>query len=192
MNRENEISDKPEYQLVVNKEDLIKWIKRIRERGLVCVDTETTSLDYMSARLVGISIAVDPQNAAYIPFGHDYLGAPAQLSEKYVLSELKPILEDKCIKKVGQNIKYDLSVLSQHGIDMQGVFFDTMLQSYVLDATATRHDMDTLAAKHLNYSTIKFEDIAGTGSSQLTFNQIPLEKAAPYAAEDADIIFAFI
>tara|TARA_X000000950_G_scaffold91231_1_gene114752 strand:- start:16359 stop:19112 length:2754 start_codon:yes stop_codon:yes gene_type:complete len=187
MNRENEIPDKPEYQLVVNKEDLIKWIKRIRERGLVCVDTETTSLDYMSARLVGISIAVDPQNAAYIPFGHDYLGAPAQLSEKYVLSELKPILEDKCIKKVGQNIKYDLSVLSQHGIDMQGVFFDTMLQSYVLDATATRHDMDTLAAKHLNYSTIKFEDIAGTGSSQLTFNQIPLEKAAPYAAEDADI-----
>lgn len=187
MNRENEIPDKPEYQLVVNKEDLIKWIKRIRERGLVCVDTETTSLDYMSARLVGISIAVDPQNAAYIPFGHDYLGAPAQLSEKYVLSELKPILEDKCIKKVGQNIKYDLSVLSQHGIDMQGVFFDTMLQSYVLDATTTRHDMDTLAAKHLNYSTIKFEDIAGTGSSQLTFNQIPLEKAAPYAAEDADI-----
>ncbi len=187
MTRENEIPNKPEYQLVVNKEDLNKWIKRIRERGLVCVDTETTSLDYMSARLVGISIAVDPQNAAYIPFGHDYLGAPAQLSEKYVLSELKPILEDKCIKKVGQNIKYDLNVLSQHGIDMQGVFFDTMLQSYVLDATATRHDMDTLAAKHLNYSTIKFEDIAGTGSSQLTFNQISLEKAGPYAAEDADI-----
>ncbi len=187
MTRENEIADKPDYQLVVNKEDLLKWIKRIRERGLVCVDTETTSLDYMSARLVGISVAVDPQNAAYIPFGHDYIGAPTQLSERHVLSELKPILEDRRIKKVGQNIKYDLSVFSQHGIDMQGVFFDTMLQSYVLDATATRHDMDTLAAKHLNYSTIKFEDIAGTGPSRLTFNQIPLEKAGPYAAEDADI-----
>ena len=187
MAKGNEIFDKAEYQIVMLKEDLQKWIKCIQEKGLVCVDTETTSLDYMLARLVGISIAVNPREAAYIPFGHNYLGAPEQLPESYVLSELKTILEDKHIKKVGQNLKYDLSVLSQHGIDMQGLLFDTMLQSYVLDATALRHDLDTLASKHLNYSTTKFEDIAGKGSSQLTFDQIPLEKAGPYAAEDADI-----
>tara|TARA_S200000501_G_C20863054_1_gene760699 strand:- start:592 stop:3345 length:2754 start_codon:yes stop_codon:yes gene_type:complete len=183
----SEILDEAIYQLVMQKEDLQEWIKRIREEGLVCVDTETTSLDYMLARLVGISIAINPREAAYIPFGHDYLGAPEQLPKSYVLAELKTILEDTHIKKVGQNLKYDLSVLSQHGIDVQGLLFDTMLQSYVLDATALRHDMDTLASKHLNYSTTKFEEVAGKGSSQLTFNQIPLEKAAPYAAEDADI-----
>ncbi len=187
ISEDSEILDEAIYHLVMQKEDLQEWIKRIRAEGLVCVDTETTSLDYMLARLVGISIAINPREAAYIPFGHDYLGAPEQLPKSYVLAELKTILEDTHIKKVGQNLKYDLSVLSQHGIDVQGLLFDTMLQSYVLDATALRHDMDTLASKHLNYSTTKFEEVAGRGSSQLTFNQIPLEKAGPYAAEDADI-----
>jgi DNA polymerase-1 len=162
-------------------------LEKIKNSSLVAVDTETTSLDYMRADLVGISIAVDLNEAAYIPFGHDYLGAPEQLNRDYVLDNIKPYLENKDIKKVGQNLKYDMSVLAQHGIDLQGIAFDTMLESYVLDSVATRHDMDSLALKYLDQTTISFSDVAGKGAAQLTFNQVALEEAGPYAAEDADI-----
>jgi DNA polymerase-1 len=141
----------------------------------------------MIADLVGISVAVEPGEAAYSPFGHDYLGVPEQLSRELVLATLKPLLEDPGIKKVGQNLKYDMSIFAQHGIALQGIEFDTMLESYVLDSVATRHDMDSLAEKYLGEQTIKFADVAGKGAGQLTFNQIALEIAGPYAAEDADI-----
>ena len=176
-----------DYQTVLTQQQLDSWVTKIKSAPLVAVDTETTSLDYMQAQLVGVCVAVEPGQAAYIPFGHDYLGAPAQLSQDTVLAQLKPLLEDPDIKKVGQNLKYDMSVLAQHGIDLQGVAFDTMLESYVLDSVATRHDMDSLAAEYLGETTISFSDVAGKGASQLTFNQISLEEAAPYAAEDADI-----
>lgn len=176
-----------DYQTVLTQQQLDSWVTKIKSAPLVAVDTETTSLDYMQAQLVGVCVAVEPGQAAYIPFGHDYLGAPAQLSQDTVLAQLKPLLEDPDIKKVGQNLKYDMSVLAQHGIDLQGVAFDTMLESYVLDSVATRHDMDSLAAEYLGETTISFSDVAGKGASQLTFNQVSLEEAAPYAAEDADI-----
>ena len=176
-----------DYQTVLTQQQLDSWVAKIKSAPLVAVDTETTSLDYMQAKLVGVCVAVEPGQAAYIPFGHDYLGAPAQLSQDSVLAQLKPLLEDPEIKKVGQNLKYDMSVLAQHGIDLQGVAFDTMLESYVLDSVATRNDMDSLAAEYLGETTISFTDVAGKGASQLTFNQVALEEAAPYAAEDADI-----
>ena len=176
-----------DYQTVLTQDHLDRWIEKIKTAELVAVDTETTSLDYMQARLVGISIAVAPGEAAYIPFGHDYLGAPDQLDKDLVLSQLKPLLESPEIKKVGQNLKYDMSVLAQHGIQLQGIAFDTMLESYVLDSVATRHDMNSLAEKYLDETTISFSEVAGKGAGQLTFNQIALELAAPYAAEDADI-----
>ena len=176
-----------DYQTVLTQQQLDSWVAKIKSAPLMAVDTETTSLDYMQAKLVGVCVAVEPGEAAYIPFGHDYLGAPAQLSQDSVLAQLKPLLEDPEIKKVGQNLKYDMSVLAQHGIDLQGVAFDTMLESYVLDSVATRHDMDSLAAEYLGETTISFTDVAGKGASQLTFNQVALEEAAPYAAEDADI-----
>ena len=176
-----------DYQTVLTQQQLDSWVTKIKSAPLVAVDTETTSLDYMQAQLVGVCVAVEPGQAAYIPFGHDYLGAPAQLRQDTVLAQLKPLLEDPDIKKVGQNLKYDMSVLAQHGIDLQGVAFDTMLESYVLDSVATRHDMDSLAAEYLGETTISFSDVAGKGASQLTFNQVSLEEAAPYAAEDADI-----
>ena len=153
----------------------------------MAVDTETTSLNYMVADLVGISLAVEAGEAAYIPFGHDYLGAPQQLPREMVLEAIKPILEDPQIKKVGQNLKYDTSVLAQHGIDLKGIAYDTMLESYVINSVATRHDMDSLAQHYLDVETTSFTEIAGKGASQLTFNQIALEQAGPYAAEDADI-----
>jgi DNA polymerase-1 len=176
-----------DYQTVLTQQQLDNWVAKIKSASLVAVDTETTSLDYMQAQLVGVCVAVEPGEAAYIPFGHDYMGAPAQLSKEAVLAQLKPLLEDPEIKKVGQNLKYDMSVLAQHGIDLQGVAFDTMLESYVLDSVATRHDMDSLSAEYLGETTISFTDVAGKGAFQLTFNQVPLEEAAPYAAEDADI-----
>jgi DNA polymerase-1 len=153
----------------------------------MAVDTETTSLNYMVADLVGISVAIEAGEAAYIPFGHDYLGVPQQLSRETVLEAIKPILEDPKIKKVGQNLKYDTSVLAQHGIDLKGIAYDTMLESYVINSVATRHDMDSLAQHYLEVETTSFTGIAGKGASQLTFNQIALEQAGPYAAEDADI-----
>ena len=176
-----------DYQIVLTEAHLEDWIKKIKAAELIAVDTETTSLDYMIADLVGISVAVEPGEAAYIPFGHDYLGVPEQLSRELVLATLKPLLEDPSIKKVGQNLKYDMSIFAQHGIALQGIEFDTMLESYVLDSVATRHDMDSLAEKYLGEQTIKFADVAGKGVGQLTFNQIALEIAGPYAAEDADI-----
>ena len=175
------------YEIVLDNQQFSTWLEKLENSPLIAVDTETTSLDYMIADLVGISIAVEPGNAAYIPFGHDYLGAPLQLSKVMVLNALKPILENPQIKKVGQNLKYDMSVLAQQGIDLRGVAFDTMLESYVLDSVATRHDMDSLAQHYLDKQTISFTDIAGKGASQLTFNQIALDQAGPYAAEDADI-----
>ena len=176
-----------DYQTVLTKKDFSEWLEKIKPATLVAVDTETTSLDYMRAELVGISIAVEANQAAYIPFGHDYLGAPDQLSKDYVLESIKPLLENPEIKKVGQNLKYDMSVLAQHGIQLQGIAFDTMLESYVLDSVATRHDMDSLALKYLDQTTTSFTDVAGKGAAQITFNQVPLEEAGPYAAEDADI-----
>jgi len=176
-----------DYETVLTEGQLSAWVERIKAADLVAVDTETTSLNYMVADLVGISIAVDAGQAAYIPFGHDYLGVPEQLSRDRVMAHLKPLLENPSIKKVGQNIKYDMSIFAQHGIALKGIEFDTMLESYVLDSVATRHDMDSLADKYLGEQTIKFTDIAGKGAGQLTFNQVALEEAGPYAAEDADI-----
>lgn len=176
-----------DYQTVLTEQQLAHWLQQLENCQLMAVDTETTSLDAMSAQLVGISIAVEAGQAAYIPFGHDYLGAPQQLAKDHVLAVLKPILENPQIKKVGQNIKYDTSVLAQQGIELQGIAFDTMLESYVFNTVASRHDMDSLAEHYLGHKTTSFSDIAGSGAAQLTFNQIDLERAGPYAAEDADI-----
>ena len=175
------------YETVLDEDTFARWLTAIEKAELFAVDTETTSLNYMEAEMVGISLAVEPFKAAYIPLAHDYLGAPAQLDRDQVLARLKPLLEDRERAKVGQNLKYDASVLAKYGIELQGIAFDTMLESYVLDSVATRHDMDSLALKYLGIGTIHFEDIAGKGAKQLTFNQIDLEQAAPYAAEDADI-----
>ncbi|MFM5465305.1 DNA polymerase I [Aeromonas simiae] len=176
-----------EYACVLDEAELDGWIERLKGAELFAFDTETTSLDYMEARIVGVSFAIEPGKAAYVPFGHDYLGAPVQLSEELVLGKLKPLLEDATQRKVGQNLKYDRNVLLNHGIELRGIAYDTMLESYVLNSTGSRHDMDTLAQKYLGVETITFESIAGKGVKQLTFNQIELEQAAPYAAEDADI-----
>ncbi|EOD53722.1 DNA polymerase I [Aeromonas molluscorum] len=176
-----------DYQCVLTEAEFDGWLAKLAAAELFAFDTETTSLDYMEARVVGVSFAIEPGKAAYVPFGHDYLGAPVQLTEAVVLGKLKPLLEDSTHLKVGQNLKYDRNVLLNHGIDLQGIAFDTMLESYVLNSTASRHDMDSLAKKYLGVDTISFEAIAGKGAKQLTFNQIELEQAAPYAAEDADI-----
>ena len=176
-----------DYQMIDTEEQLDIWLEKLKGANLLAVDTETTSLDYMEAELVGISFAIAAGQAIYIPFGHDYLGAPTQLAKDLVITKLKPILENPSLKKVGQNLKYDMSVLAQHGIFLAGIEFDTMLESYVVDSVATRHDMDSLAEKYLHEITTKFTDIAGKGVGQLTFNQVALEHAAPYAAEDADI-----
>ena len=175
------------YETILDSQQFTTWLETLKNSSLIAVDTETTSLDYMLADLVGISVATKPGTAAYIPFGHDYLGVPEQLSRDFVLNGIKSILENPQVKKVGQNLKYDMSVLAQHGINLQGVAFDTMLESYVLDSVATRHDMDSLALHYLDKKTISFTEIAGKGASQLTFNQIALDQAGPYAAEDADI-----
>lgn len=175
------------YETLLDQQQFSNWLQKLQNSQLIAVDTETTSLDYMVADLVGISVAVEAGEAAYIPFGHDYLGVPQQLSRDTVLEAIKPILEDSKIKKVGQNLKYDTSVLAQHGIDLAGIAYDTMLESYVINSVATRHDMDSLAQHYLDQTTTSFTEIAGKGASQLTFNQIALEQAGPYAAEDADI-----
>ena len=179
-------SSDSKYQTVLDREDFDAWLKRLKAADAFAFDTETTSLDYMDARVVGVSFAVKQGEAAYVPFGHDYPGAPKQLSEKQVLGGLKPLLQNAKAGKIGQNLKYDAHVLENHGIRMQGITEDTMLESYVLDSTQ-RHDMDNMALRLLGHETIHFEDIAGKGSKQLTFNQIDLGQAGPYAAEDADI-----
>ena len=175
------------HELVTTQADLDRWLAQLEKAELFAFDTETTSLNYMEARVVGVSFAVEPGVAAYVPLAHDYLGAPAQLDREEVLAMLKPLLEDPGKKKLGQNLKYDASVLANHGITMRGIAFDTMLESYVLESTGTRHDMNSLSLKYLGHKTIHFEDIAGKGAKQLTFNQIKLEEAGPYAAEDADV-----
>lgn len=176
-----------DYRCILDDAEFDGWLAQLQAAPLFAFDTETTSLDYMEARIVGVSFAVEAGKAAYVPFGHDYLGAPVQLSEAVVLGKLKPLLEDPTRLKVGQNLKYDRNVLLNHDIDLQGIAYDTMLESYVLNSTASRHDMDSLAKRYLGVETTSFEDIAGKGVKQLTFNQIELEQATPYAAEDADI-----
>ncbi|MCP5300428.1 MAG: DNA polymerase I [Chromatiaceae bacterium] len=176
-----------EYETLFEQADLDRWLKRLKRSKLFAFDTETTSLDYMQARIVGVSFAVASGSAAYVPLAHSYPGAPEQLDRDAVLAALKPLLEDPKQHKVGQNLKYDMSVLANHGITLRGIAFDTMLESYVLNAGGGRHDMDSLAERHLNHTTIHFEDIAGKGAKQLTFDQIDIEQAGPYAAEDADI-----
>ncbi len=175
------------YETILTQQDLDKWLTKITKTKLFAVDTETTSLDAMQAELVGISIAVEANEAAYIPVAHNYIDVPKQLSREAVLQKIKPLLENPDIAKVGQNIKYDMSVLTKYDVTFRGTLYDTMLESYVLNSTASRHDMDSLALKYLSHSNISFEDIAGKGKNQLTFDQIDLIEAAPYAAEDADI-----
>ena len=176
-----------DYHTVLTQAQLDHWLTRLARAELFAFDTETTSLDYMQAEIVGVSFAVQSGEAAYVPLAHDYPGAPDQLSRDAVLAQLKPLLEDASRPKLGQNLKYDMSVLANYGITLAGIRYDTMLESYVLNSTSSRHDMDTLALTHLDYKTVHFEDIAGKGARQLTFNQIALEQASPYACEDADI-----
>ena len=175
------------YETLLDESGLERWLKRLNEADLVAFDTETTSLNYMEAELVGLSFAVEPGEAAYVPVAHRYTGAPEQLDREWVLERLRPLLEDPAKAKVGQNLKYDMSVLAHHGVALAGIAHDVMLESYVLDSTASRHDMDTLALKYLGHRTRTYEEVAGKGAKQLTFDQVPLEEAAPYAAEDADI-----
>ncbi|MBE9568007.1 MAG: DNA polymerase I [Proteobacteria bacterium] len=174
------------YETVLDKKVFATWLKRLQEAEQFAFDTETTGLDYLKARVVGVSFAIEAGEAAYVPFAHDYPGAPDQLSEEDVLGGLKELLQDAGIKKIGQNLKYDAHILANHGIKLAGIAQDTMLESYVLDSTK-RHNMDDMALRFLGRNTIHFEDIAGKGVKQLTFNQIGLEEAGPYAAEDADI-----
>jgi len=176
-----------EYETVLTQAQLDVWLQRLQQAGLFAFDTETTSLDYMAARLVGVSVAVTSGQAAYIPLAHDYPGAPEQLNREEVLQQLRPILENKDIYKIGHNFKYDRNILKNHSIVVDGIRFDTMLESYVLASTANRHNMDAVALKYLNHTTIKYEDVAGKGAKQLTFNEVPVEMAAPYAAEDAEV-----
>ncbi|MBF6058909.1 DNA polymerase I [Thiomicrorhabdus heinhorstiae] len=188
----SESEQSAEYETVLDENSLQKWLKLVQDSKLFAIDTETTSLNHFEARVVGLCLAVrdsdNQQNlACYIPLAHDYEGAPQQLDRDQVLQLFKPILQDPNKAKCGQNLKYDWHVLKNHDIEMQGMQFDTMLESYCLNSVATRHNMDDLALKYLNYRTTHFEEIAGKGKKQLTFNQIELEKAAHYAAEDADI-----
>ncbi|WP_289284324.1 MULTISPECIES: DNA polymerase I [unclassified Methylophaga] len=175
------------YDTILDQQQWQVWLEKLQKAELFAFDTETTSLDYLEARIVGVSFAVKAGEAAYLPLKHDYPGAPEQLDFDSVMQDLKPLLESPKHLKVGQNLKYDRHVLLNHDINLQGIAHDTMLESYVLDSTATRHDMDSLAQKYLGRDTIHFEDIAGKGKKQLTFNEIGIEQASPYAAEDADI-----
>jgi DNA polymerase I len=175
------------YETILTEERLQYWLDKLKKSDLFAFDTETTSLNYLDARIVGLSFCITAGEAAYLPLTHDYIGAPEQLNIDHVLAQFKPLLEDPKQYKVGQNLKYDRHILLNHNISLQGIQHDTMLQSYVLNSTATQHNMDALAEKYLDRTTIHFEDIAGKGKKQLTFNQIDLEQASPYAAEDADI-----
>ncbi len=175
------------YETLVTQVQFQSWLEQLKQAELFAFDTETTSLDYTRAEIVGVSFAIEAGKAAYVPLAHDYPGAPEQLDREYVLSELKPLLENPQQHKLGQNLKYDRNVLANYNINLQGIQHDTMLESYVLNSTATAHNMDDLAKYYLNYNTVHFEDIAGKGVKQLLFSEIAIEQAAPYAAEDADI-----
>jgi DNA polymerase-1 len=176
-----------DYETVLTQSQLDDWLARLQQAGVFAFDTETTRLDYMAARIVGVSFAVAANEAAYVPLAHDYPGAPPQLDREAVLDQLRPLLESSELLKIGHNIKYDRNVLANHGIILNGLGYDSMLESYVLDSTAVRHDMDSVALKYLGHTNIKFTDVAGKGAKQLTFNEVPIETATPYAAEDADI-----
>jgi DNA polymerase-1 len=175
------------YECVTDAEQLENWLQRLRLADVIAFDTETTSLDPMNAEIVGLSFAVQSGQAAYVPLAHDYPGAPAQLGRDAVLAALKPLLEDEKKAKVGQHAKYDINVLSQYGITVRGVKFDSMLESYVWNSTATRHDMDSLAKRYLGYTPVPYESVAGKGAKQIPFGQVALEQATGYAAEDADV-----
>ena len=175
------------YVTILDEETLQAWIARLKKAPLFAFDTETDSLDNHSANLVGVSFAIEPGDAAYLPVAHDYLDAPDQVSRERALELLKPLLEDENALKVGQNLKYDRGVLQNYGIELRGIAFDTMLESYILNSVSGRHDMDSMAERLLKHKTITFAEIAGKGKNQLTFNQIALEQAGPYAAEDADV-----
>ncbi|EGQ9192639.1 DNA polymerase I [Vibrio parahaemolyticus] len=179
--------DRSQYETILDEASFNAWLEKLKAAELFAFDTETDSLDYMVANLVGLSFAIDEGIAAYVPVAHDYLDAPEQLERDWVLEQLKPILEDDAQAKVGQNLKYDASVLARYGIEMKGIKYDTMLASYVYNSVGGKHDMDSLALRFLQHSCISFEQIAGKGKNQLTFNQIELEQASPYAAEDADV-----
>ena len=182
-------SEAVEVTTVFDQSTFDEWLAKLSRSSLFAFDTETTSLNYMAAEVVGVSFAVEAGAAAYVPLAHDYPGAPDQLNRDAVLEALKPLLEDERVAKVGQHLKYDANVLVNHGITLRGIHEDTMLESYVIDSAGSRHDLDTLALKYLGQRTIHFEDIAGKGAKQLTFNQVPIEQAAPYAAEDAEVTF---
>ncbi|MFE8146806.1 DNA polymerase I [Brenneria goodwinii] len=175
------------YVTILDENTLQQWVERIKKAGIFAFDTETDGLDTLTANLIGMSFAVTPGEAAYLPLAHDYLDAPEQLDRDRVLALFKPLLEDEKLLKIGQNLKFDKGVMKRYDIELRGIAFDTMLESYVLDSVAGRHDMDSLADRYLGHKTIKFEEIAGKGKNQLTFNQIALEQAGPYAAEDADV-----
>jgi DNA polymerase-1 len=179
--------EESQYDIILDKTLFEQWLKKLQESDAFAFDTETTSVNYMKAELVGLSFAIEVGKAAYVPLTHDYEDAPEQLDKDWVLAQLKPLLESTSIKKIGQNLKYDANVLSHYDIALQGIEFDTMIESYCYNSVATRHNMDALALKYLDYKTVHFEDIAGKGAKQLTFNQIDIEKAGHYAAEDADI-----
>ena len=173
------------YELILTHQDLTRWIEKLKNAELFALDTETDNLDYMRANLVGLSFSVTPAEAAYLPIGHDYPQAPRQLSLAFVLNQLTDILQDSNIAKVGHNLKYDQSVLARYDVRLAGIKHDTMLESYILNSTASRHDLDTLCELHLGHKNIKFADVAGAGAKQITFNQVPIETALDYAAEDA-------
>ena len=175
------------YTIILDEKSLRQWIKRLSKAGVFSLDTETTSLDTLCAELVGISFTDHAGEGAYLPLAHDYVGAPLQVSLKDALTCLRPLLEESKIGKIGQNLKYDRSVLQNYGIDLKGIRFDTMLESYVLNSTGSRHDMNTLALKYLGYQVVKYEEVAGSGKSQVSFSQVDVERAGHYAAEDADI-----
>ncbi|MBP1133443.1 DNA polymerase-1 [Serratia sp. PL17] len=175
------------YVTILDEDTFAEWLEKLKKADVFAFDTETDGLDTLTANLIGLSFAIAPGEAAYLPVAHDYLDAPVQLDRDHVLATLKPLLEDEKALKVGQNLKFDMGLLARYDIRLRGIAFDTMLESYVLDSVGGRHDMDSLSDRYLGHKTVTFEEIAGKGKKQLTFNQIALEQAAPYAAEDADV-----
>jgi DNA polymerase-1 len=175
------------YETLAQWEDLERWITKLRDAELIALDTETTSLDYMSAEIVGVSFCIESGIAAYLPLAHDYAGAPPQIERARALEALRPILEDPERPKLGHHLKYDAHVLQNHGIRLAGMRYDTMLESYVWNSVGTRHDMDSAALCYLGLRTITYEDVAGKGAKQIPFSQVPVERASEYAAEDADV-----
>ena len=183
----DQVEESVDYQTILSEKQFGEWLSSLKEAALISFDTETTSLDYMAARVVGVSFALTPGKAAYLPIAHNYPGAQKQLDADSVLARLKPLLEDPNVKKLGHNLKYDRNVLANHDINVTGIAHDTMLESYVMNSTANRHDLDTLCEKYLHHTNIHFEEVAGKGAKQVTFDKVELDKATPYAAEDADM-----